>query len=478
MLELPNKQDNPWTVLSIANEWKLLPSTLWSAQAPEFSPVDRLIDISPMALRLLQLDVQHIRTHVEGVSTLKNLHAGSCLLPGMSPVAQKYAGHRHGIFNDRIGDGGALLLGEVATPLGRMDMYLKGGGRTPYSLREDGYMGLRSAIKEYLVGHALYGIGIPTSLPLSICKHKRKIVRGEIEQSATILRLSPSHVRIGHFEWLAERGNASAMNALIAHLGGCYGESGKMDADKFFKHSVQRAAHLVAAWQVWGFVHGAMNTDDISVIGITLDHGSGTFIESFPSSMKNGHYSGDNSSLFSSQSESMKFGLEVLARALRLLLSEEQLNATLENFDDQIENAMLCGMRSRLGLMMSRDADSELIGKWLNILHRNGADYTLSFRYLMEWKNDQSSDRRLADQLGIDGSDKDLCEWLSAYRKRLENECCTHLERYRFMAAFNPVTVLRDRDIYSVTVAAEDGDFMPLARLRKRITQPYHDFLQ
>jgi uncharacterized protein YdiU (UPF0061 family) len=478
MLELPDKQDNPWTVLSIGNAWKSLPSMLWSAQEPEFSPVEELIDISPMALRLLQLDVQQLRTHVEGVSTLKGLHSGSILLPGMSPLAQKYAGHRHGIFNDRIGDGRSLLLGEVATPLGRMEMYLKGGGRTPYALRGDGYLGLRSAIKEYLVSHALYGIGIPTSLPLSLCNHERKIFRNQLEKSATVISLSPSHARVGHFEWLAARGSAAGMKALIAHLGGCYGEGGDMSVEQFFKHSVQRTAHLAAAWQVWGFVAGTLNTDDISALGVTLDPGSGAFLESCQASLTEDCDAVDSVYAFSSQSESIRFGLEVLGRALRLLLHEEQINAILESFDDQLEKAMLCGMRSRLGLMMSRDEDSALINQWLSILHRKGADYNSSFRYLMEWKDDESSDHYLADKLGLERNDRLLGEWLNDYRKRLENECFTYRERYRFMAGVNPITMLRERDICDVSAAVEAGDFIPLARLRKRITQPYHNFLQ
>ena len=171
----------------------------------------------------------------------------------MSPLAQKYAGHRHGVFNDRIGDARSLLLGEVATPLGRMEMYLKGGGRTPYALRGDGYLGLRSAVKEYLVSHALYGIGIPTSLPLSICNHKRKIFRDQLEKSATVN--SPFSISCSSwpFRMAGYQGERCSHEGFdCSPLVVVMAKVGEMSVEQFFKHSVQRTAHLAAAWQVLG----------------------------------------------------------------------------------------------------------------------------------------------------------------------------------------------------------------------------------
>lgn len=475
MLEIIDQYENPWTALSIANDWKNLPSMLWAEQSPQFSPVAGVVDISPMALRLLQLDVTQLRTHVEGVSTLRSLHGGGCLLPGMSPLAQKYAGHQHGVFNPSLGDGRALLLGEVATPLGRMEMYLKGVGRTPYAGKGDGYLGLRSAIREYLTSHALYGLGIPTSLPLSLCVHRKKIMRSRLENAATLLRLAPSHARVGHFEWLSSRGNRSALEALISHLGGCYGEGGLPSADYFFRHAVQRTAHLVAAWQVWGFVHGTLNTDNISVLGMTLDHGTGTFLEDYQPSLAPAHADIGGRYAFSSQPEAMQFGLMMLARSLRPLLAEKTLAEILNSFEAQVEEAILCGMRSRLGLMMSKPEDADLVALWLQLLHRNRSDYTRSFRALMEWSGDKLSDAKLANVLGLKTDDRLLCEWLVGYQNRLKSECCTVKERYRFTAGVNPRTVLREQFLSEVTAAAEEGDFMPLVRLRKRIVQPFHE---
>lgn len=475
MLDVQEYPKNPWTELSLTRDWHLLPGVLWSAQAPDYSPVESLVDISPMALRLLQLDARQLRTHVEGVATLRALHAGACLLPGMTPLAQKYAGHQHGVFNPWLGDGRALLLSEIATPLGRQELYLKGSGRTPYSRNGDGYLGLRSAIREYLVSHALYGLGIPTSLSMSLCVHRRKIMRGRLESSASLLRLAPSHVRIGHFEWLYSRGRADAMQALIKHLGGCYGESHFDDVEHFFRHAVQRAAHLVAAWQVWGFVHGTLNTDNLSVLGTTLDHGTAVFMESYQPALAPAHDDLGGRYAFSSQAQAMSFGLAILAQSLSLLLPLSRLQAILDSYDSQVEEAVLCSMRSRLGLMMSKPEDGELVADWLRLLHRHGADYTRAFRALMDWENNDAADAALAKALGFSCESAFFQRWLFDYRLRLRSECYTQQERYRFMAGVNPVTVLRERFLQKVIDAAREEDFMPLACLRERLVQPFHE---
>lgn len=464
---------NPWQSLPLAPGWQHLPPTLWAAQQPVRSPVRHLADISPAALRLLQLDARQVRTDASGVDTLRALHAGERLLPGMSPLAQKYAGHQHGLFNPLLGDGRALLLGEVAMPLGRLDLYLKGGGRTPFSRNGDGRLGLRAALREYLASHALYGLGIATSLPLSLCVHEERVLRTRLEASATLLRLAPSHVRVGHFEWLHYRRDTQALSALIASLGGCYGEEPVADAETFFRHTVLRCAQLVAAWQVCGFVHGTLNTDNLSVLGITLDHGTCTFMEQYQPSLVTAREDLDGRYAFARQPQAMAFGLAVLAECLTFLVSPQRLAAVLDEFESQVKDAMLCGMRSRLGLMMSLPEDASLVNDWLALLHRHGADYTRAFRVLMSWGDNPAADAAFARALGFAPEAALPAQWLASYRRRLQQESATERERQRFMAGVNPVYVLREQDLQRVVDAAEEGDFQPLASLRRCLMQPF-----
>ncbi len=464
---------NPWLSLPLVQGWQQLPPTLWSAQAPQLSPVRHLGDVSPAALRLLQLDARQVRTDAASVETLRALHSGERLLPGMAPLAQKYAGHQHGIFNPMLGDGRALLLGEVAMPLGRLDLYLKGGGRTPFSRNGDGRLGLRAALREYLASHALYGLGIATSLPLSLCVHQARVLRTRLEPAATLLRLAPSHVRIGHFEWLHYRRDPQALSALVASLGHCYGETPVADAETFFRHTVLRCAQLVAAWQVWGFVHGTLNTDNLSVLGITLDHGTCAFMEQYQPSLAPAHDDTGGRYAFAAQPQAVAFGLRVLAQCLAPLVPLPRLQALLDGFDSQVENVILCGMRSRLGLMMSRPEDASLVAGWLALLHRHGADYTRAFRVLMSWGDNPAADAAFARALGFAPEAILPAQWLASYRQRLQQESSTERERQRFMAGVNPVYVLREQYLQRVVDAAEEGDFQPLASLRRCLTQPF-----
>ncbi|KAF0808820.1 hypothetical protein A167_02409 [Alcanivorax sp. S71-1-4] len=464
---------NPWRSLPLVQGWQQLPPTLWSPQPPQPLPVCHLADMSPAALRLLQLDARQVRTDAASVATLRALHAGERLLPGMAPLAQKYAGHQHGVFNPMLGDGRALLLGEVAMPLGRLDLYIKGSGRTPFSRNGDGRLGLRSALREYLASHALYGLGIATSLPLSLCVHDARVQRTRLEPAATVLRLAPSHVRIGHFEWLHYRRDTSALSALIASMGQCHGETPAPDTETFFRHVVLRCAQLVAAWQVWGFVHGTLNTDNLSVLGLTLDHGTCVFMEQYQPSLAPARDDVGGRYAFAAQPQAMAFGLSVLARCLTPLVPLPRLQAALDDFDGQVERAILCGMRSRLGWIMSRPEDGELVAGWLRLLHRHGADYSRAFRVLMSWGDTPGADAAFARALGFAPDAALPAQWLASYRQRLQHESATVQERQRFMAGVNPVYVLRERHLQRVEAAAEQGDFQPLASLRRCLTQPF-----
>lgn len=466
--------------LHFDNAWSRLPEDFFSPVEPTAWRGARLLDISPLGASQLGLTPEQIEP-----DRLAALMAGRALLPGMTPIAQKYTGHQFGSYNPALGDGRGLLLGEAMTSQGPVDLHLKGAGQTPYSRFGDGRAVLRSSIREYLAGEAMSGLGIPTTTALAVAVNEERVMRERVEPGATLLRLAPSHARFGHFEWLYQRRRPEDMRTLAWHLIHRHRpELADAEApfEALFADVVARTAHLIAAWQAYGFVHAVMNTDNMSMLGLTLDYGPYAFMERFRHNLTPNHTDAGGRYAFDQQPGVALWNLTVLAQSLTPLIAVERLRELLDRYDPALQQAYAERLRARLGLEAPKasgseqdldSADAELAADWLALLERHEADFHNAFRALGHYRGGEEARRRLAQALETRADDPALQAWLDRYDVRLEQESRSGEQRQKAMDAVNPCYVLRTHLAQEVIEAAEAGDPEPLRRFRARLAMPF-----
>lgn len=467
--------------LNFDNAWARLPEAFYSRVSPTAWRNTRVLDVSPLGAAQLDLNPESIEPE-----RLDALMAGRELLPDMTPIAQKYTGHQFGSYNPALGDGRGLLLGEAMTSQGPMDLHLKGAGQTPYSRFGDGRAVLRSSIREYLAGEAMTGLGIPTTTALAVAINDERVMRERVEPGATLLRLSPSHARFGHFEWLYQRRKTEDMQALLWHLIHRHRpEFAEAEApfEVFFADVVERTANLIAAWQAYGFVHAVMNTDNMSLLGLTLDYGPYAFMERYKPDWTPNHTDAGGRYAFEQQPGVGLWNLSVLAQSLTPLIDVERLRGMLDEYEPTLQRAYAQLMRARLGVTAKADSDdaspgdASLVADWLKLLEQHQADFHNAFRALGKYCGDDDSRRHLANALDIAPEDKALTAWLDDYDRRLQQESRSHEARRLAMNAVNPRYVLRTHLVQEIIEAAEAGDSAPLQRMRERLASPFsrHD---
>nr|WP_298374485.1 YdiU family protein [uncultured Halomonas sp.] len=463
--------------LQFDNAWTRLPEAFHSPVTPTSWRNTRVLDVSPLGAAQLDLESESI----DG-ERLEALMAGRELLPGMTPIAQKYTGHQFGSYNPALGDGRGLLLGEAMTSLGPMDLHLKGAGQTPYSRFGDGRAVLRSSIREYLAGEAMSGLGIPTTTALAVAVNDERVARERIEPGATLLRLAPSHARFGHVEWLYQRRKAEDMQTLLWHIIHRHRpEFAEAEApfEAFFADVVERTAKLIAAWQAYGFVHGVMNTDNMSLLGLTLDYGPYAFMERYKPDWTPNHTDAGGRYAFEQQPGVGLWNLSVLAQSLTPLIDVERLRGVLNEYEPALQRTYAQLMRARLGLTAKTDdddtssGDAALVSSWLKLLEQHQVDFHNAFRALGTYRGDEDSRRQLANALEIAPDDKAMTAWLEDYDQRLLRESRSADERRLAMDAVNPCYVLRTHLAQEVIEAAEAGDSAPLKGLRERLASPF-----
>nr|WP_299246322.1 YdiU family protein [uncultured Halomonas sp.] len=461
--------------LQFDNAWTRLPEAFYSGVTPTPWRNARVLDVSPLGAAQLDMDPDSIDRE-----RLAALMAGRELLPGMTPIAQKYTGHQFGTYNPALGDGRGLLLGEAVTSQGPMDLHLKGAGQTPYSRFGDGRAVLRSSIREYLAGEAMSGLGIPTTTALAVAVNDERVMRERVEPGATLLRLSPSHARFGHVEWLYQRRKVEDMQTLLWHLIHRHRpEFAEAEApfDAFFADVVERTANLIAAWQAYGFVHAVMNTDNMSLLGLTLDYGPYAFMERYTPDWTPNHTDAGGRYAFDQQPGVGLWNLTVLAQSLTPLVDVERLRAMLDEYEPALQRTYAQLMRARLGLTAKPDAaspgDASLVAAWLKLLEQHQADFHNAFRALGAYRGGDDSRRELAQALNIAQDDASLMAWLESYDRRLGEESRGPEARKRAMDAVNPCYVLRTHLAQEVIEAAEAGDSAPLRCFRERLASPF-----
>ncbi|WP_095110904.1 protein adenylyltransferase SelO [Pseudomonas sp. Irchel 3E20] len=436
-------------------------------------PIDdpRLVVASPAAMALLDLDPAQADTPM-----FAQLFGGHKLWAEAQPRAMVYSGHQFGSYNPQLGDGRGLLLGEVCNAAGEhWDLHLKGAGQTPYSRMGDGRAVLRSSIREFLASEALHALGIPTSRALCVIGSSTPVWREKQERAAMVLRLAPSHVRFGHFEYFyytkrTDEHTALAEHVLAAHFPQCREQPQPYLA--MFREIVERNAELIAKWQAYGFCHGVMNTDNMSILGITFDFGPFAFLDDFDANFICNHSDDRGRYAFSNQVPIGQWNLSALAQALTPLIEVEALRETLGLFLPLYQAHYLDLMRRRLGLTRAEDSDAKLIEHLLQLMQSGGIDYSLFFRRLGDEPAEQAVARLRDDFIDRPGFDA----WAAHYTARVarDGEPRQDLRRKR-MHAVNPLYILRNYLAQHAIDAAENGDYSVVRQLHQVLSQPFDE---
>ncbi|WP_206170949.1 protein adenylyltransferase SelO [Phragmitibacter flavus] len=394
------------------------------------------------------------------------IFAGNELPHGAEPIAQAYAGHQFGNFT-MLGDGRAILLGEQITPKGeRFDVQLKGPGPTPFSRRGDGRAALGPMLREYVISEAMFALGIPTTRSLAVTLTGEMVHRQESLPGAVLTRVAASHIRVGTFEWAAARGDRTSLKALADYtIARHYAELVLVGVEKvyveFFRMVMERQAALLAQWQLVGFIHGVMNTDNMSVCGETIDYGPCAFMDAydpatvFSSIDQRGRYAYGNQPLIA------QWNLARLAEALLPLFGEDEkqavelANEMIESFKERIEFYWLRGMRRKLGLFSEEPGDRGLADELLEWMHQTKADFTNTFRDLPGVGDEQ---------------------WRQRWMERLDRQEQTFEESVMLIKASNPAFIPRNHRVEEALEAAvAREDLSVMERLLEVLEKPYED---
>ena len=402
--------------------------------------------------------------------------AGRALLEGMEPVAMKYTGHQFGMYNPELGDGRGLLLWETQAPDGRIyEWHLKGAGQTPYSRFGDGRAVLRSTIREYLCSEAMHHLGIPSTRALALVTSNEPVRRETIETAAALIRIADTHIRFGHFEYAAHHLGPEAVRTLADHtITHHFPElAGLSDTERhatFFREVVRRTARMIAHWQVVGFCHGVMNSDNMSIIGDTFDYGPYAFLDDFDARYICNHTDQGGRYAYNRQPEIGFINCQYLANALSSLIASEALRQGLAEYEATYNTVFPSLMRAKLGLSDEDEGDLSLIMDTFSMLHEHSVDYTRFFRGLSTLPSRGPAPVR---DLFIDRSVAD--DWLERYEKRLESESQSPEEREQAMCQVNPKYILRNYLAQQVIEAAQGGNYAPLDELLSVLKQPFDE---
>jgi uncharacterized protein YdiU (UPF0061 family) len=435
---------------------------------------------APKLIKLNQSLAEELGLSVEKFTTPEgaNIFAGNVLPTGAASIAQIYAGHQFGNFAPQLGDGRALLLGEVIDRKGqRRDIQLKGSGRTPFSRNGDGKAALGPMLREYLMGESMHLLGIPTTRALAVVTTGELVHRDTLLPGAVLTRVSASHIRIGTFEYFAARGEIENIRRLADYtIRRHYPKLIAQPYLEFLAAVIERQAQLVANWMCVGFIHGVMNTDNIALSGETLDYGPCAFLEHydpatvFSSIDRNGRYA------FGNQPMILQWNLARLAETLLPLLDKDSSRAiqlateAIGTFPERYENAWLALMQRKMGLVRVEEGDAKLVQDFLESLQAGLADFTLAWCYLADAAEFNSARLRNVFR----GNLIKLDEWLPRWQARLARENRSTAEIATKMRRVNPYLIPRNHHVEQALEAASlNDDLNPFNQLLAALSDPY-----
>ncbi len=458
--------------LAFDNGFARLPEAYYSRVCPTPVPDPYLVCHSPEAAALIDLDAAEM-TRPELVETL----AGNRLLPGMDALAALYAGHQFGHYVPQLGDGRAILLGEVKNAAGEgWEVQLKGAGRTPYSRGGDGRAVLRSSIREFLCSEAMHALGIPTTRALAIVGSDHPVYREDEETAALVTRLAPSLVRFGSFEVFYYRNQVEAIRHLADYVIARYYPELKGLADpypEFLRQVSLRTAELMAQWQAVGFSHGVMNTDNMSILGLTLDYGPFGFLDAFDPGYVCNHSDTAGRYAFDQQPDVAAWNLTKLAQALVPLMSVETASQAIGEYPQAFGRAYLARMATKLGLAPGGDT-VPLIMDALQLLAVNRVDYTIFLRRLCDFDSRPGALNTPLRDLFPDRAGFDA--WAARYAAALRQQGSNDAERGAAMRRVNPKYILRNH-LAEVAIrrAADQRDYGEVDRLHRLLARPFDE---
>jgi uncharacterized protein YdiU (UPF0061 family) len=468
--------------LIFSNSFSTLPPQFFTRLMPTALPAPYLVAASMPAAAIIGLDSAEFSTE-----NFIETFSGNRLHPTALPLAAVYSGHQFGVWAGQLGDGRTILLGDVALQgaagadnagqTRSIELQLKGAGSTPYSRMGDGRAVLRSSIREFLCSEAMAGLGIPTSRALCITGSDLRVMRETPESAAVVTRMAPSFIRFGSFEHWADQNKQSELKILADYV-----------IDHFYSHLrdepnpyqaflaevTRRTAHMIAQWQAVGFMHGVLNTDNMSILGLTLDYGPFGFMEAFDSQHICNHSDQEGRYAYNMQPQIGHWNCYALAQALLPLIGTvEEAEAALAVYQPEYDNKMDALWHAKLGLKTRLPDDDKLMDAMFAMMQTNHVDFTQFFRRLGDLQlENPASDTALRDLM----MDRPLFDaWAAQYRLRLKQENSLDSERKNAMHAVNPKYILRN---YLAQVAIEKAqmkDFSEIDNLLKILHDPYHE---
>ncbi|MGA6926822.1 MAG: YdiU family protein [Desulfosarcina sp.] len=465
-----NRPQHPDPGWKFDNSYVHLPEALHARLNPVPVRTPKTVVFNESLARFLGLNPKALKGD-EGAAVF----SGNQLPEGAEPLAQAYAGHQFGSFT-MLGDGRAILLGEQVTPTGeRFDIQYKGSGRTPFSRNGDGRAALGPMLREYIISEALHALGIPTTRSLAVVTTGEPVFRETALQGAILTRTAASHIRVGTFQYAAAWGKSDEVRTLADYTLRRHFPDLATAANPYLamlKAVMERQASLVAHWLMVGFIHGVMNTDNMSLCGETIDYGPCAFMDAydpntvFSSIDRNGRYA------YGRQPQIAQWNLARLAETLLPLIHEDPQEATsmateaVSGFSDIFGQYWLAGMRAKLGLSNEEADDGALVEELLDGMHRHGADFTNTFRGLASDSFPEESVFQAPD----------LKPWFGRWQDRLKRQPDSRDASRRLMNTHNPAVIPRNHRVEEALAAAvERGDLSVMQKLLDVLSQPYRD---
>ncbi len=463
----------------------MLPERFYARLDP--TPVKKpgLIKVNRLLANNIGLDPNFLET-----ATGINILSGNQVPVGAEPIAMAYAGHQFGGWVPQLGDGRAVLLGEVIGPDGRRhDLHLKGSGQTPFSRNGDGRAWIGPILREYIISEAMAAFGIPTTRALAAVTTGEIVMREGPFPGALLARVASSHIRVGTFQYFSAKKDIDALRLLSDHIIKRHFPEAENSSNSYLsllESIIEKQSKLIAKWMSVGFIHGVMNTDNMSIVGDTIDYGPCAFMDNyhpgkvFSSIDQMGRYAYGNQPMIA------HWNLSCLASAMLPLIDNKEEAAIkaatekLDRFPEQYDAIWTSSFCSKIGLLDQKENDVDLIKGLLECMSENNADFSLTFRQLSKMLQEEDRNNGLLDEqfTSLFEDQSAAVGWLVQWRQRLRHENRSDLERQKAMQAVNPAYIPRNHRIEEIIMAALDGDYAPFEKLNDILLHPFEEQIE